>query len=36
MAQAIRPGASLPELSAAWKAGAQAAAASGGFALSGH
>lgn len=36
MAQAIRPGVFLPALSAAWKAGAQAAAAKGGFSLSGH
>lgn len=36
MAQAIRPGVALPALSAAWKAGAQAAAANGGFSLSGH
>ena len=36
MAQAIRPGVSLPALSAAWKAGAQSAAAEGGFSLSGH
>lgn len=36
MAQAIRPGVALPALSAAWKAGAQAAAAKGGFSLSGH
>lgn len=36
MAQAIRPGVSLPELSAAWKAGAQIAASNGGFSLSGH
>jgi len=36
MSQAIRPGVSLRELSATWKAGAQAAAAEGGFSLSGH
>jgi len=36
MATAIKPGATLPELSAAWKAGAHAYAAEGGFALSGH
>ncbi|TNM61848.1 M24 family metallopeptidase [Aliirhizobium smilacinae] len=36
MAQAIRPGVSLPALSAAWKAGAQSAAAEGSFSLSGH
>lgn len=36
MAQAIGPGASLPALSSAWKAGAQAAAAAGSFSLSGH
>lgn len=36
MSQIIRPGVALPELSAAWKAGAQAAAAENGFSLSGH
>lgn len=36
MAAEIKPGAHLSELSAAWKAGAQAAAAEGGFTLSGH
>ncbi|MBB6165830.1 Xaa-Pro aminopeptidase [Rhizobium wenxiniae] len=36
MAQTIRPGVALPALSATWKAGAQAAAAKGGFSLSGH
>lgn len=36
MAAAARPGASLTELSSAWKEGAEAAAAEGGFGLSGH
>ncbi len=36
MAETVAPGVSLGELSAAWKAGAQATAAAGGFALSGH
>ncbi|MEZ2128808.1 MULTISPECIES: M24 family metallopeptidase [unclassified Sinorhizobium] len=36
MAAAIKPDVHLSELSAAWKMGAQAAAAEGGFALSGH
>lgn len=36
MAAAIKPGAALPDLSAAWKTGAQAYAADAGFALSGH
>ncbi|MCR6725507.1 M24 family metallopeptidase [Agrobacterium fabrum] len=36
MAAAVRPGAALGGLSAAWKAGAQAHAATSGFSLSGH
>ncbi|MBW6424170.1 Xaa-Pro peptidase family protein [Rhizobium sp. XQZ8] len=36
MAAAIKPGAALLELSAAWKAGAHACATEDGFALSGH
>ncbi|EUB99068.1 peptidase M24 [Rhizobium sp. CF080] len=36
MAAAVKPGASVTELSSAWKAGARAAAVEGGFALSGH
>ncbi|NTE82873.1 aminopeptidase P family protein [Agrobacterium tumefaciens] len=36
MAAAVRPGAALGGLSAAWKAGAQAHAAKSGFSLSGH
>jgi Xaa-Pro aminopeptidase len=36
MAAAVEPGVSLAYLSAAWKAGAQAKAATDGFALSGH
>ncbi|CDZ46463.1 M24 family metallopeptidase [Neorhizobium galegae] len=36
MAAAVKPGARLTDLSGAWKAGAQAAAAEGGFGLSGH
>lgn len=36
MAAAIKPGAALPELSTAWKAGAHACAIEDGFALSGH
>jgi Xaa-Pro aminopeptidase len=36
MAAAVKPGVSLSELSSSWKAGAQAAAAEGGFGLSGH
>ncbi len=36
MAEAVASGVSLGDLSAAWKAGAQATAAAGGFALSGH
>lgn len=36
LAEAVVPGVSLGDLSAAWKAGAQATAAAGGFALSGH
>uniref|UniRef100_UPI00310136A6 Xaa-Pro peptidase family protein n=1 Tax=Neorhizobium sp. EC2-8 TaxID=3129230 RepID=UPI00310136A6 len=36
MATALKPGASLGELSSAWKAGAEATAAEGGFNLSGH
>lgn len=36
MAKAVFPGASVGDLSAAWKAGAQAAAKAGGFSLSGH
>ncbi|MBA8797108.1 MULTISPECIES: M24 family metallopeptidase [Agrobacterium] len=36
MAAAVRPGAALGQLSAAWKSGAQAYAAKSGFSLSGH
>jgi Xaa-Pro aminopeptidase len=36
MAAAVRPGARLCELSAAWKAGARDAAETGGYTLSGH
>jgi Xaa-Pro aminopeptidase len=36
MAAAVKPGARLTDLSCAWKAGAQEAAAEGGFRLSGH
>lgn len=36
MASAVKPGTTLPELSAAWKAGANAAAIEDGYALSGH
>ncbi|MBC7151572.1 MAG: aminopeptidase P family protein [Rhizobium sp.] len=36
MAETVAPGVSLGELSAAWKAGAHATAAAGGFTLSGH
>ncbi len=36
MAAIVAPGVSLGDLSAAWKAGAQATAAAGGFSLSGH
>ena len=36
MAAIVAPGVSLGDLSAAWKAGAQATAAVGGFSLSGH
>ncbi|MFK3780401.1 M24 family metallopeptidase [Agrobacterium sp. NPDC089420] len=36
MAAAVRPGAALGRLSAAWKAGAQAHAQTSGFSLSGH
>lgn len=36
MAAAVKPDVPVGELSSAWKAGAQAAAAEGGFALSGH
>lgn len=36
MAAAVRPGVALGQLSAAWKAGAQAHAAKSGFSLSGH
>jgi Xaa-Pro aminopeptidase len=36
MMSVVRPGARLPDLSAAWKVGAQEAAEAGGFSLSGH
>ncbi|WP_320199581.1 Xaa-Pro peptidase family protein [Agrobacterium sp. rho-13.3] len=36
LAAAVKPGASLPELSAAWQAGAQAYAATNGFSMSSH
>ncbi len=36
MVRTIKPGATLPMLSNAWKAGAKAGAAAGGFSLSGH
>ncbi|MCZ7858059.1 Xaa-Pro peptidase family protein [Agrobacterium salinitolerans] len=36
MAAAVRPGAALGQLSAAWKSGVQAHAATSGFSLSGH
>jgi len=36
MAAAVRPGAALGQLSAAWKSGAEAYAAKSGFSLSGH